>query len=276
MKEYFEKSYFKELYFDKLIELKNGEELFHNKTGLYNTQKELFVEKERMLIEAEERRDNYLDVLSGSDAEKIKEAKEYKAKREKEIREKYNTSVENFLITARIKIDEGKIKLEEAEQKLSEANLKISDGKRRLVEGRAKLDIMKDVMWAVFNSLFIIGGMIGAFTSKHVTDRFGYKNGILFHYMFTFIGALFAFIPFYTNTPKLACLLVKASRLMYGIQGGMSCTLIPSYLYEISPAGLKTKTGIFHTAFLSFGILISQLLGLKQVLGFYRNQSKYF
>ena len=262
------------MYFDKLIELKNGEELFNNKTAIYNEKKADFDVKERMLLEAEARRDNYLDIIMGVDQEKIQEAKEYKAKREKEIREKYNTTAEKFLDAARAKIDDGKIKLKEAQQKLSEASFKISDGKWRLAEGRFKLDILKDVMWAAFNSLFIIGGMIGAFTSKHVTDRFGYKNGILFHYVFTFIGALFAFIPFYTNTPKLACLFVKASRLMYGIQGGMSCTLIPSYLYEISPAGLKTKTGIFHSAFLAFGILISQLLGLKQILGFYRIQLK--
>ena len=60
--------------------------------------------------------------------------------------------------------------------------------------------------------------MIGAFTSKHVADRFGYKGGILFHHLFTFAGTVVTVLPFYTPAPAV---LVKLGRFLYGIQGGM-------------------------------------------------------
>ena len=37
-------------------------------------------------------------------------------------------------------------------------------------------------LWTTTKALFVVGGMLGAFTSKYVMDRFGRKNGILFHY----------------------------------------------------------------------------------------------
>jgi len=47
----------------------------------------------------------------------------------------------------------------------------------------------------------------------------------------------------------------------------MSCILVPSYLFEISPYGLRDKIGNLHTQSLAFGILVSQILGFSQILG---------
>lgn len=191
-------------------------------------EKKLYLEKkEKELLAAEARRDNYLDVMFSFDEEKIRQAKEFKAKKEKEIREKYNLSVEEFLTVARKKINEGKIKLAEGRTKLADAKIKIANGTAKLdffrpkiVEGRKKIDIVSDIMWSFFNVLFIVGGMIGSFTSKSVIDKFGNKNGIIFHYLFTVIGTSMTVIPSYTNSPKLAALFIKIGRLFYGIQGG--------------------------------------------------------
>jgi len=257
-------------------EIKLAEGVAKYEAGFKNfTEGKAFLEsKEKELLEAEARRDNYLDIMFSFDEQKIAEAKAFKEKKEIEIREKYNTTVENFMQVAREKINAGKVRLAEGRMKLQDAKIKIEYGTKQLEEGRVKLtagrkklDIIGDITWAFFNVLFIIGGMVGAFTAKHVTDRFGHKNGILFHYIFTFIGFLFTLVPFYTNTPKLAALFVKIGRFFYGIQGGMSCILVPSYLFEISPFGLRHKIGNLHTQSLAFGILVSQILGFNQILG---------
>lgn len=71
-------------------------------------------------------------------------------------------------------------------------------------------------LWSLTNSLFVIGGTIGAFTSKNVQDRFGRKNGILFHNLFTILGGLLVIIGYYVNSP--VCVMI--SRFLYGVQGG--------------------------------------------------------
>jgi SP family facilitated glucose transporter-like MFS transporter 1 len=54
---------------------------------------------------------------------------------------------------------------------------------------------------------------------------------------------------------------------MYGVQGGMTCGLVPTYLSEISPPGLRGATGVVHQLFLTIGIWIAQTLGFRQLLG---------
>ena len=49
----------------------------------------------------------------------------------------------------------------------------------------------------------------------------------------------------------------------------MSTIIIPSYLSEIAPKGLNNKIGLFHLNFLAIGIVASQALGLKEVLGIF-------
>lgn len=47
----------------------------------------------------------------------------------------------------------------------------------------------------------------------------------------------------------------------------MSCTLVPTYMNEVSPSNLRGQTGIVHQLFINFGIILGQLLGFKQILG---------
>lgn len=81
--------------------------------------------------------------------------------------------------------------------------------------------------------------------------------------LFSVIGAVLVLIAPYVNSP--VCVIV--SRFVYGIQGGMSCGLIPTYLSEISPSTLRGATGVIHQLCLTIGILVAQTLGFEQLLG---------
>jgi hypothetical protein len=146
----------------------------------------------------------------------------------------------------------------------------LNDLKNLLPMIREKLKIKTDqveeynrFLWTLTNVAFVIGGMIGTFTSKYLSDYLGRKKGILVHYVFAIIGAILAFIAPYANSP----LCVIFSRFFYGVQGGMACGLIPTYLNEISPNSLRGSTGVLHQLAITIGILVSQLLGFRQLLG---------
>jgi hypothetical protein len=58
------------------------------------------------------------------------------------------------------------------------------------------------LLWTVTTALFVVGGIIGAFTSKYVQDALGRKKGLLFHQLFTLVGGLLVLISPYVNSPE--------------------------------------------------------------------------
>lgn len=94
-------------------------------------------------------------------------------------------------------------------------------------------------------------------------DKLGRKNGILIHHIVGISGAALVLVAAFVHTP--VCLMI--ARFLFGIQGGMSCSVIPAYLSEISPPSLRGKIGVVHQACLTIGIVVAQVLGLRQLLG---------
>jgi hypothetical protein len=186
----------------------------------------------------------------------------------------------NFTCAEEIK-EEGRKNLEAANKRLNsnfssmddifENRTKILEGKKALLDdyrakltaAKLKIDNITDIIWTILNALFVLGGMIGALSSKFVLDRLGRKKGILFNFLITIIASILVFISPIIKSPE--CLVI--SRFLYGIQGGMACSLIPTYLSEISPTSLRGRTGVLPQLFITIGILFSQIYGFKEILG---------
>jgi hypothetical protein len=115
----------------------------------------------------------------------------------------------NFLNSSRVMLDEGKIKLDDGEKRLRE-------GKAKLDAASAKLNKANQMLWTVTTTIFVIGGLIGSFTSKFVADRFGRKKAIVFHYTFGVIAGIFTIIAPYIRSP--VCVMI--GRLLFGVQAG--------------------------------------------------------
>ena len=79
-----------------------------------------------------------------------------------------------------------------------------------------KIVTMIDGLWTLTTALFVVGGAIGALTSKYVAEYMGRKKGLLFHYFFSIAAAILAYLAPYYNRPEF----VMTSRFLYGIQGG--------------------------------------------------------
>lgn len=136
--------------------------------------------------------------------------------------------------------DESKVTLEEYNKKLNASFLSMDEllinltkrledkkaflelNRVKLEAGRQKVDDINDIVWTVINALFVVGGMIGALTSKYVLDFIGRKYGIIFNALFNVVAAVLVFISPYIKSP--VCIMV--SRFLYGIQGGMACSLV--------------------------------------------------
>lgn len=273
LKHYFEKAYFKELYFDNLAKFRAGEKKYIAGIQKYNNGTDLYNEKMKQLVSGKEKRLKYLDLMFSMNQTAIAIAKKEKEEKTIEIREKYNMTVEDFLSGyAQELLRNGLKRIKDGGKKLDAALPRLLDARQRLTKGRKKLDFFGIILWGVTNSLFIIGGLVGALISKYVMDHFGRKKGILFHYSFAVIGSVLLFMPeLLPHLSKVGPVLVKLGRFFQGIQGGMTCSIIPTYLSEIAPSDLRGQTVIIHNLFLTLGVVTAQFLGFDFLLGQYSN-----
>lgn len=187
-----------------------------NKTFLFKVyfeKKELFYRSEGWLIgnetefkkkreEYDLKKQEYIASFFSLDMDYRRELEANKIKKEKEVREKYNMTIDEFF--------------KYAENKLREKRAELEKNRPLLADGLKKVLQITDYIWTTINCLFVIGGMIGAFTSKIVLDLFGRKKGILFHNIFSIVGCLLVVISYCLSSP--VCLVI--SRFLFGVQGG--------------------------------------------------------
>lgn len=183
--------------------------------------------------------------------EELDKAKSEAGESKAEIEAKIKSATENLNITSNL------------ETYLNTSLTDLADKEVVIKKKGDSVENMETFLWTITTAAFVVGGIIGGFTSKYVADFFGRKKGIIFHYIFTIAGAILTGIAPSVNSPE--CIII--SRLLFGIQGGMSCGLIPTYLTEISPGNLRGATGVIHQLGITIGIFVSQLLGFRQILG---------
>lgn len=91
--------------------------------------------------------------------------------------------------------------------------------------------------WAIINSCFSIGGLIGSYGCVVPLALFGRKKTLLFTNIFVFISS--AFMYFGTNWVWLVC-----GRISIGIVAGVAQMVAGSYMTEISPIGIRGSVGV--------------------------------
>ncbi|XP_005103578.2 solute carrier family 2, facilitated glucose transporter member 1 [Aplysia californica] len=119
------------------------------------------------------------------------------------------------------------------------------------------------ILWATTVAAFVLFGMIGAFSSAKVADFFGRKRGMIVITFLMFIAALLGGITLAVKSPE--CLIL--SRVLVGLHSGLNITLCPLYLTEISPKKIRGAVGTCHQLAITIGIMVSQILGMVEILG---------
>ncbi len=183
---------------------------YHNLSALFLLNEQWLIGNETLfrnsVLDMESKKSEYAYCKLWGDEECVKRIEDYRDQRSADIMKRYNKTPDEYLAYANATLIEKRALLE---------------SKRPLLTaGEIRVNRVVDIVWTVINCLFVVGGIVGAFTSKYVLDGLGRKNGILFHNVFAVIAALLAILAPVLNFPTF----VMLNRFLVGVQGSMSCT----------------------------------------------------
>ncbi|KOX67160.1 Solute carrier family 2, facilitated glucose transporter member 1 [Melipona quadrifasciata] len=119
------------------------------------------------------------------------------------------------------------------------------------------------MIWSIAVSIFCVGGMIGGSLVGTIADRFGRKGGLLLNNILVLVTVIFEGCA---KTAKSYEMII-IGRFIIGINAGLNAGLAPMYLSEISPIHLRGAVGTVYQLVITMSILVSQILGLEQILG---------
>lgn len=119
------------------------------------------------------------------------------------------------------------------------------------------------MIWAIAVSIFCVGGMIGGSLVGSIADRFGRKGGLLLNNILVLLTVIFEGCAKAAKSYEM----IIIGRFLIGINAGLNAGLAPMYLSEISPIHLRGAVGTVYQLVITMSILVSQILGLEQILG---------
>ncbi|KAM4033907.1 solute carrier family 2, facilitated glucose transporter member 9-like isoform 2-T2 [Anomaloglossus baeobatrachus] len=119
------------------------------------------------------------------------------------------------------------------------------------------------ILYSLTVSIFALGGMLGSLLVGILVSRFGRKGTVIKSSPLVFIaGALMGFSRT-LGSPEMVIL----GRFITGIHSGISLSVVPMYLGEISPKNLRGFLGLMPSLFICLGVFMAQVLGLPELLG---------
>lgn len=119
------------------------------------------------------------------------------------------------------------------------------------------------LLWSVTVSIFAIGGLVGALTVSFLIKVLGRKGTLLANNGLALIAALLLALGETAGSFEMLII----GRFIIGMDSGVSLSVLPMYLGEISPRQVRGSIGQFHSIFICLGVFIGQVLGLPEILG---------
>ncbi|XP_052082863.1 solute carrier family 2, facilitated glucose transporter member 1-like [Mytilus californianus] len=120
-----------------------------------------------------------------------------------------------------------------------------------------------ELLWSVTVAIFVLFGMIGAFTSGKFADYFGRKKGMIIITVIMFLAAICGGIPIVARSFEV----IIVHRALVGLHCGLNVSLASLYLAEISPKKIRGAIGTCHQLFITIGILWSNIMGVSKLAG---------
>ncbi|ESP01111.1 hypothetical protein LOTGIDRAFT_180320 [Lottia gigantea] len=130
-------------------------------------------------------------------------------------------------------------------------------------EGKEITDSLLTLLWALTVAMYAVGGMVGGVSAGYWGNKFGRRGALLRNNIIAVIAA--GLLGFSKMADSYEMLMV--GRFICGINAGINTGVAPLYLSEIAPIELRGFSGTFNQLSITFGVMVSQLLGLKFILG---------
>ncbi|XP_063817962.1 solute carrier family 2, facilitated glucose transporter member 9-like isoform X3 [Pseudophryne corroboree] len=119
------------------------------------------------------------------------------------------------------------------------------------------------ILYSLTVSVFALGGLLGSLLVGILVSRFGRKGTVIKSSPLVFIAAVFMGFSRILSSPEM----VIIGRFITGIHSGISLSVVPMYLGEISPKNLRGFLGLMPSIFICLGVFVAQVLGLPELLG---------
>ncbi|XP_056625561.1 solute carrier family 2, facilitated glucose transporter member 9 isoform X2 [Triplophysa dalaica] len=119
------------------------------------------------------------------------------------------------------------------------------------------------LLWSVTVSIFAIGGLVGALMVSFLIKVLGRKGTLLANNVLALIAALLLGLGETAGSFEMLII----GRFIIGMDSGVSLSVLPMYLGEISPRQIRGFIGQFHSIFICLGVFIGQVLGLPEIFG---------
>ncbi|XP_026747656.1 solute carrier family 2, facilitated glucose transporter member 1-like isoform X2 [Trichoplusia ni] len=120
-----------------------------------------------------------------------------------------------------------------------------------------------NVLWSSVVSIFIVGGCTGSILGAVLANSLGRKMATVVTNVLSAAGALLFLLCERVNSVELLIL----GRLLVGLSGGLTTSIVPMYLTELAPLRLTGALGVACPMGVNVGVLVGQVMGLDFILG---------
>ncbi|XP_049867477.1 solute carrier family 2, facilitated glucose transporter member 3-like isoform X2 [Pectinophora gossypiella] len=120
-----------------------------------------------------------------------------------------------------------------------------------------------NVLWSCIVSIFIVGGCTGSVLGAVLAKTLGRKKATIVTSLLSLAGAALFLLCKLANSIEMLVL----GRLLVGLSAGLTTSIVPMYLTEVSPLSLTGAMGVACPMGVNVGVLAGQIMGLKFLLG---------
>ncbi|XP_035436038.2 solute carrier family 2, facilitated glucose transporter member 3 isoform X2 [Spodoptera frugiperda] len=120
-----------------------------------------------------------------------------------------------------------------------------------------------NVLWSFVVSIFIVGGCTGSILGAVLANSLGRKMATVVTSVLSVAGGLLFLLCQKANSVEMLIL----GRLLVGLSGGLTTSIVPMYLTELAPAALTGAMGVACPMGVNVGVLVGQVMGLDFILG---------
>ncbi|XP_035658021.1 solute carrier family 2, facilitated glucose transporter member 5-like [Branchiostoma floridae] len=120
------------------------------------------------------------------------------------------------------------------------------------------------ILWSCTVSIYCLGGLVGSLLVGPLTRSFlGRKWTMVSINLLSVSGALLM----WGSQMQTSFQMIIVGRTIMGVHNGCAVWVVSMYVAEVTPPNLRGALGTAPPVFFTTGILVSQILGLPQILG---------